>query len=123
MLPVTRSAALALGHYLRWRRRTLRSLGRLEGESALFLNDQGRRISVRSIGNLTRKLGKKAGVVQRVTPKLIRNSFATHFLDRGGDLRVLQDLLGHSQATSTAVYSQTAVLHLRKVYDRMHPRA
>jgi integrase/recombinase XerD len=122
LLPLTRSAAAVLKAYLPWRRRLLSRIGR-RGEPALFVNDQGRRLSSRSLGVLVRRLAKIAGLPRPVTPKTLRHSFGTHFLDRGGDLRVLQEILGHWSAFSTAVYSRTSLASLRDVYDHTHPRA
>jgi site-specific recombinase XerD len=97
-----------------------------QGETAsraLFLNRFGGRLSVRSISTIVRKAGVAAGIEQRVTPHLLRHTFATHMLDGGADLRVVQELLGHESLATTQIYAHVTQKRARDVYLRAHPRA
>ncbi len=98
----------------------------LQGEhpprNALFLNRSGGRLSVRSISEVVRQAGVAAGIAQTVTPHLLRHTFATHMLDGGADLRVVQELLGHSSLATTQIYAHVTQRRAREVYNRAHPR-
>lgn len=91
--------------------------------AALFLNRRGGRLTVRSVQTMLRENTIKAGLSKRVTPHVLRHTFATHLLDGGADLRVVQELLGHSQLSTTQVYTHVSRSHVRSVYLRAHPRA
>ncbi|TKJ29863.1 MAG: recombinase XerC [Chloroflexi bacterium B3_Chlor] len=100
--------------------------GKLASEkttSALFLNRFGGRLSRRSIGLILNKYSKLAGLWKKVTPHLLRHTFATHMLEGGAGLRVVQELLGHAQPTTTEIYTHVTPSRLREVYMRSHPRA
>jgi integrase/recombinase XerD len=90
---------------------------------ALFLNRFGGRLSRRSIGLILDKYSKLAGLWKKVTPHLLRHTFATHMLEGGAGLRVVQELLGHAQPTTTEIYTHVTPSRLREVYMRTHPRA
>lgn len=91
--------------------------------SALFLNRFGGRLSARGVQFRLRQHAKRASLLKQVTPHALRHSFATHILDGGADLRVVQELLGHADVTSTQVYTHVTQAKLREDYLRAHPRA
>ncbi len=90
---------------------------------ALFLNRLGGRLSVRSISTIVRQAGIQAGLAEKVTPHLLRHTFATHLLEGGADLRVVQELLGHSSLETTQIYAHVTQRHARESYDHAHPRS
>jgi len=89
----------------------------------LFLNKNGTRLSTRSVGNIINKCVLEQAITQHVTPHMFRHSFATHLLDRGADLRSVQELLGHVNLSTTQIYTHLTTDKLKKVYDHAHPRA
>jgi site-specific recombinase XerD len=91
--------------------------------NAVFLNRFGGRLSTRSIDEIVRKAGHIAGLDQTVTPHLIRHTFATHMLNGGADLRVLQELMGHENLATTQIYASVTQKRAREIYLRSHPRA
>ncbi len=91
--------------------------------NALFLNRFGNRLSVRSVSEIVRQAGAAAGISQTVTPHLLRHTFATHLLDGGADLRVVQELLGHESLATTQIYANVTQRRAREVYLRAHPRS
>ncbi len=90
---------------------------------AVFLNRQGGRLSSRSVDTLVRTAGAAAGIRQTVTPHLLRHTFATHMLDGGANLRVVQELLGHENVVTTQIYASVTQRRAREIYLRAHPRA
>ena len=99
---------------------------RLDGAStggALFLNARGGRLSRQSAWAVLVKAAERAGVTRDVSPHTLRHSFATHLLDGGADVRVVQELLGHASVTTTQVYTLVTVDNLREVFATAHPRA
>ena len=94
------------------------------GEHALLLNTRGRRLSRQSAWTVIRRAGEAAGLdVEHLSPHSLRHSYATHLLDGGADVRVVQELLGHSSVTTTQIYTLVTADHLREVYRSSHPRA
>jgi integrase/recombinase XerC len=91
--------------------------------NAVFLNRFGRRLSVRSVDEVVRQAGVAAGIDQTVTPHLLRHTFATHMLDGGADLRVVQELLGHENLATTQIYANVTQRRAREIYLRAHPRS
>jgi integrase/recombinase XerC len=94
-----------------------------DGSHALFLSSRGTRISPRVVQERLKNHARKAGVPVHVHPHVLRHSFASHVLQSSGDLRAVQELLGHASITSTQIYTSLDFQHLAAVYDRAHPRA
>ncbi len=92
-------------------------------EAPVFVNKFGRRITSRSIGRMLEKYLKLTGLDLRTTPHTLRHSFATHLLDRGADIRSVQELLGHKSLVTTQIYTHISTASLRKAYEKAHPRA
>jgi integrase/recombinase XerD len=90
---------------------------------ALLLNERGGRLSRQSAFNRIRAAARRAGITAEVSPHSLRHSYATHLLDGGADVRVVQELLGHASVTTTQIYTLVTVDHLRDVYREAHPRA
>ena len=102
---------------------TLAGPGRPGSGGALFLNARGGRLSRQSAWAVLAKAAERAGVTAEVSPHTLRHSFATHLLDGGADVRVVQELLGHASVTTTQIYTMVTVQQLREVYAQSHPRA
>lgn len=115
-LPVGKMAISAIKRWLTVRPDTA-------GEQAVFLSQRGSRISTRNIQARIRKLGRESGMPQNVHPHMLRHSFASHMLESSGDLRAVQELLGHADISTTQIYTHLDFQHLAKVYDQAHPRA
>ncbi len=119
--PIGTAAIKAIEAYSPLRTDRLITLGK--DSEALFLNKNGTRLDVRSVRRILLKLARKAGLSKRVTPHMLRHSFATHLLDRGADLRSVQELLGHANLTTTQIYTHVTTHRLKDVYEEAHPRA
>ena len=89
----------------------------------IFLNRFGRRLTTRSVGRMLEKYLQQTGLDIRTTPHTLRHSFATHLLDRGADIRSVQELLGHKSLITTQIYTHVSTAGLRAVYEKAHPRA
>ena len=92
-------------------------------ESALFISQRGKRISPRTVQQRVHKLTVEAGVTTDIHPHTLRHTFASHLLESSGDLRAVQELLGHADISTTQIYTHLDFQHLAKVYDAAHPRA
>ena len=119
-VPVGRAALTAIERWL-----TVRPAQAADEDSAraLFTSSRGGRISARNIQSRLRLLGRKSGMRQDVHPHMLRHSFASHMLESSGDLRAVQELLGHANIATTQIYTHLDFQHLAKVYDAAHPRA
>jgi integrase/recombinase XerD len=120
-VPMGQYARQALDAYLVRGRPALAAAGR--GTPAVFLNNRGGRLSRQSAWTALRIAAERAGVTADVSPHTLRHSFATHLLDGGADVRVVQELLGHASVTTTQIYTLVTVERLREVYATAHPRA
>jgi integrase/recombinase XerC len=96
---------------------------RNRSQAAVYLNKRGTRLSTRSVGRLLQKYLAQAGLDPRASPHTLRHSFATHLLDRGADIRSVQELLGHRSLTNTQIYTHVTTHRLRESYHQAHPRA
>ena len=97
---------------------------RLKGETpALFISNRGRRLSPRSVQSRLHKWSLARGLPERIHPHMLRHSFASHLLESSGDLRAVQELLGHANLSTTQIYTHLDFQHLAGVYDKAHPRA
>ena len=114
LLPLGEPAILSIKNYLD---------RRLYHSSYLFINRRGGRLSERGIRMIVDKYIKKIALTVKVSPHTFRHSFATHLLNRGADLRSVQELLGHSSIATTQIYTHLSIDSLKKVYKRAHPRA
>jgi len=121
VVPVGRYAVEAVTAYLVRGRPALATHG--HGGPALFLNQRGDRLSRQSAWAIIRRAAERAGLSGHVSPHTLRHSFATHLLDGGADVRVVQELLGHASVTTTQIYTMVSVHRLREVYAGAHPRA
>ncbi len=97
--------------------------GDVDAHSALFLNARGKRITARGVALIIDGYIEKAGIKKRVSPHTFRHSFATHLLEHGADIRVVQELLGHAKLSTTQVYTHVGMERLKKVYAKAHPHA
>jgi integrase/recombinase XerD len=120
VVPLGRSAREAIGDYLTTGRPELASKVRT---AALFLNARGGRLTRQGAWLIVRAAGDRAGLQGRLYPHVLRHSCATHMLDHGADIRVVQELLGHASLSTTQVYTKVSPERLRAVYDAAHPRA
>ena len=114
LLPVGECALKAIRQYLDKRKKS---------SSALFLNKNGRRLTTRGTRNVVRKYIRLASLNSGICAHSLRHSFATHLLNRGADLRSVQELLGHANLSTTQVYTHLTTEKLKSIYDRAHPRA
>lgn len=122
IVPIGRFALAALDDYLvRVRPALLAKGGKIE--SALFLNTRGGRLSRQSAWNIVLQSAKACGLEGKVSPHIFRHSYATHLLDGGADIRVVQELLGHSSVTTTQIYTLVTIDKIRQSYSSAHPRA
>ena len=120
IIPIHPKASSVVDEYIREDR--LRLLRR-DNEQALFLNHRGERLTRQGFWQILKEYAKSAGLAGEVTPHTLRHSFATHMLSGGADLRAVQELLGHANISTTQVYTHLTTEHVRKAYEKSHPRA
>lgn len=118
LIPVGSCALKAIEHWLK-----VRSERALENEKALFVSQRGKRISHRAIQQRVKLIAQRQGISQPIHPHMLRHSFASHMLESSGDLRGVQELLGHANLSTTQIYTHLDFQHLAKTYDSAHPRA
>lgn len=121
IVPLGRPARAALENYIYDARNAL--IKENKEEKALFVNYYGNRITRQGLWKLLKEYGAKAGIKHRLTPNIIRNSFAVHMLQNGADLKSLQELMGHEDITATQAYLSVTKNRIKDVYDKSHPRA
>jgi len=122
IVPIGNFALHALENYLVRLRPALATRAHRD-DGALFLNSRGRRISRQSAWTIVSEAAKACGLENKVSPHALRHSYATHLLDGGADIRVVQELLGHSSVTTTQIYTLVTIDRLRQSYSSAHPRA
>ena len=120
VVPIGSFAVTAVNDYLARSRPTL---SKVTTQKSLFLNQRGGRLTRQSAWNIVAKAAQRAGLKDQVTPHSLRHSFATHLLDGGADIRVVQELLGHSSVTTTQIYTLITIDRLRESYSSAHPRS
>ncbi len=123
LIPVGKEATIALTLWLNTRPLLLKTVTEGVSENALFLNKNGSRLKQRSVQQRIKQWGEKQGTDRPVHPHMLRHSFASHILESSGDLRSVQELLGHSDISTTQIYTHLDFQHLAQVYDKSHPRA
>jgi len=120
IIPIAEQAALVVEEYVTEARPRL---AQNSEETALFLNRRGERLTRQGLWQILKGYAREAGLEAQVTPHTLRHSFATHMLSGGADLRSVQELLGHSNISTTQVYTHLTSEHVRRTYEKSHPRA
>jgi integrase/recombinase XerC len=118
MLPIGSKAVIAINNWLEQRLKNVAAT-----ESAVFISTRGTRLGERSIELRLELWCKKKGIAEHIHPHMLRHSFASHLLESSQDLRAVQELLGHSNISTTQIYTHLDFQHLAEVYDKAHPRA
>jgi integrase/recombinase XerD len=121
IIPLGRPARAAIEDYIYESRDKL--LRDKREETALFVNYSGHRITRQGLWKILKEYGRKAGISKKLTPNIVRNSFAVHMIQNGADLKSLQELLGHVDISATQIYLSVTKNRIKDVYDKAHPRA
>jgi len=120
LIPIYKQAALVVEEYVKESRPRLTHN---DTEKALFLNRRGERLTRQGLWQILKGYAKSAELDKEITPHTLRHSFATHMLSGGADLRSVQELLGHANISTTQVYTHLTTEHIRRTYEKSHPRA
>jgi integrase/recombinase XerD len=120
LIPLYEQAAMTVKKYVE---ETRPQLARNKSEEALFLNARGERLTRQGFWQKLKEYAKSAGLDTQISPHTLRHSFATHMLSGGADLRSVQELLGHANISTTQVYTHLTTEHIRRTYEKSHPRA
>lgn len=121
IVPLGDTARNVLGEYMQTARKEL--LKKNNQENALFLNQHGRPLSRQGFWKILKGLTVEAGIHKTITPHTLRHSFATHLLENGADLRIVQEMLGHADISTTQIYTHVTKARLKDIYQTYHPRA
>ena len=121
IIPIGKTALAALEHYVNNGRSHF--ISKKNHDNALFLNHHGKQLTRQGFWKILKKLAQGAGIEKELTPHTLRHSFATHLLENGADIRAVQELLGHSDISTTQIYTHVTKTRLRDVYSKFHPRA
>jgi tyrosine recombinase XerC len=118
LAPIGDRALRAIRNYIE-----MPKVSNLKEKKAVFLNRSGRRMTDRAVRRVLEKYIRKTSMNEKISPHSLRHSFATHLLDRGADLRSVQELLGHANLSTTQIYTHVTTERLKAIYDKVHPRA
>jgi integrase/recombinase XerD len=121
IIPIGRPARAALEEYIYNSRDMI--VKENKEEQALFVNYYGKRMTRQGLWKIMKEYADKAGLSQKLTPHILRNSFAVHMVQNGADLKSLQELLGHEDISATQIYLSVTKNRIKDVYDKTHPRA